>query len=233
MKSSRVALILAGCALAIALLETLTDVDMRLARVMAGSGASAFPLRHNWWAETVAHGLLKNVMVALGLCAVLPALADWIRPRARWPQRFRRRLRVVALSAVLVPLAVSLLKQASSSHCPWDLVEFGGLDTYVRLFEAPPPGASLGHCMPAGHASAGLWLVALAVFWLPERPRRASAVGAAMLAAGFAMGWVQQLRGAHFLSHTLWSMWIACAIVTVLWRCMDKKKGESDPPDAA
>jgi membrane-associated PAP2 superfamily phosphatase len=85
----------------------------------------------------------------------------------------------------------------------------------------------LGQCMPAGHASAGLWLVALAVFWLPERPRLAGAVGAAMLALGFAMGWVQQLRGAHFLSHTLWSMWIACAIVTVLWHCLYKKENAS------
>jgi len=222
MTFNRVALILAGCALTIALLETLTDVDLHLARVMAGPGPSAFQLRHNWWAATVAHGFLKNVMIVLGLCAVLPALADLIRPRARWSGRFRPRLRIVALSAVLVPLTVSLLKRASSSHCPWDLIEFGGAETYVRLFDAAPPGASAGQCMPAGHASAGLWLIALAVFWLPERPRFACAVGGAMLAVGFAMGWIQQLRGAHFLSHTLWSMWIACAIVALLWRLMYK-----------
>jgi len=222
MKFRWVALILAGCAVAIILLETLTDVDMRLARAAAGSGAAAFPLRHAWWAATVGHGLMKNVMIALGLCAVLPALADLIRPCARWDERFRLRLRVVALSALLVPLTVSLLKQASSSHCPWDLIEFGGTETYVRLFEAVPSVVSPGQCMPAGHASAGLWLVALAVFWLPERPRFACAVGGAMLSLGLAMGWIQQLRGAHFLSHTLWSMWIACAIVSLLWRLMYK-----------
>lgn len=233
MKCSRVVLILALCALAIVLLETLTDADMRLARAMAGPLPAAFPLRHNWWAASLGHVFMKNVMIVLGLCAVLPALADLIWPRQRWTVRFRLRLRVLALSAVLVPLTVSLLKQASASHCPWDLAAFGGSQTYVRLFEALAPGASPGHCMPAGHASAGLWLIALAVFWLPERPRRACAVGGAMLGVGFAMGWVQQLRGAHFLSHTLWSMWIACAIVTLLWHCMVTKKCESDLPEAA
>lgn len=38
----------------------------------------------------------------------------------------------------------------------------------------------------------------------------------ALLAGGLALGWMQQLRGAHFLSHTLWSAWIACAIVLAL-----------------
>jgi membrane-associated PAP2 superfamily phosphatase len=27
---------------------------------------------------------------------------------------------------------------------------------------------------------------------------------------------MQQMRGAHFLTHTLWSAWIACAIVLLL-----------------
>ena len=53
----------------------------------------------------------------------------------------------------------------------------------------------------------------LCVWWLPHRPRIAASVFAAGIAAGFALGWVQQLRGAHFLSHTLWSLWIAAALV--------------------
>ncbi|WP_374709539.1 hypothetical protein [Massilia scottii] len=38
-----------------------------------------------------------------------------------------------------------------------------------------------------------------------------------MLGLGFALGWVQQLRGAHFLTHTLWSMWWTCLIVSILY----------------
>jgi membrane-associated PAP2 superfamily phosphatase len=30
------------------------------------------------------------------------------------------------------------------------------------------------------------------------------------------VGYLQQLRGAHFMTHTLWSIWIACTIVVAL-----------------
>jgi membrane-associated PAP2 superfamily phosphatase len=227
MRFNTAVLALGAGAMAIILLG-MTDADMLLARAMAGNGPIPFPLRHHWFAETLAHGYLKNVMIALGACAVLPALADLWRRQVGWSARFRLRLRLLALAAVLVPLEVALLKQASSSHCPWDLIQFGGTETYVRLFEPAVTGAQAGHCMPAGHASAGLWLVALAVFWLPERPRRAAAVAVAALGVGLAMGVIQQLRGAHFLSHTLWSMWIACATVTVLWHLMYREQIESE-----
>ncbi|UUZ57577.1 hypothetical protein LP419_13670 [Massilia sp. H-1] len=38
------------------------------------------------------------------------------------------------------------------------------------------------------------------------------------------IGWIQQLRGAHFLTHTLWSMWIACALVITVWRVATRKR---------
>ena len=36
------------------------------------------------------------------------------------------------------------------------------------------------------------------------------------LALSLAFGWVQQMRGAHFLSHTLWSIWLSWTIVVGL-----------------
>ena len=209
-------MLFAACALAIAWLGACTNVDLRLADAMYDHAGHIFPMRHAWLAETFGHLYMKDFLVLLGACAVVPAIYDWWRPRARWTLMFRLRLRVVALSALLVPLAATMLKKASSSHCPWDLTDFGGSQTYVRLLDAVLSGAPAGHCMPAGHASGALWLVSLTVFWLPARPRKAAAVFCATLGFGFAVGWMQQLRGAHFLTHTLWSMWIACAIVYLL-----------------
>ena len=143
------------------------------------------------------------------------------------------RLRIVALSAVLVPLVTSLLKSRSIAHCPWDLARYGGAEPYVRIFEALPLGASAGHCLPAGHASSALWLVSVLVFWLPGAPRKAMLAAVFSLAAGFAVGWMQQLRGAHFLTHTLWSMWIACAIVfaLVLYAQRARRRNAETIPD--
>jgi len=54
------------------------------------------------------------------------------------------------------------------------------------------------------------------MLWYPERKRRCIAVGVVALVLSFGMGWVQQMRGAHFLSHTLWSLWLSWATVLVL-----------------
>jgi len=140
--------------------------------------------------------------------------------RWSWLQRFR--MRVVALSALIVPTVNGVLKQQSASHCPWDLQRYGGTEPYVRLFDYLPAGISPGNCMPAGHASSALWMVSLAVFFIPLRLRRAALVLAVFLGIGICVGWMQQLRGAHFLSHTLWSAWIALFTVFVIVLSMDR-----------
>lgn len=193
-----------------------TDLDLALADAVFDAASGVFPWRHAWLAETFGHVILKWLLMLLALGFIGRALADLAWPRAAMSGQARLRLRIVALSALLVPLAISMLKRFSTSHCPWDLLRYGGDQPYVRLFEALPAGAVAGQCLPAGHASSALWLVSLAVYWLPARPRMAGAVAVLALAFGAAVGYLQQLRGAHFMTHTLWSIWIACAIVLFL-----------------
>ncbi|MCC2970505.1 phosphatase PAP2 family protein [Massilia sp. IC2-476] len=213
----RLGALLALAALLILALGAWTDADLWLADAQYDRVTAGFPWREAWLTATFSHRIAKT---ALSVCAgviIALAIGDTI-----WPQRAfdrplaRLRLRVVAWSAVLVPLVVSLLKQSSNAHCPWDLARYGGAQPYVRLFEALPAGVLPGHCLPAGHASSALWLVSLVVFWLPGPARRAWRGLALCLAPGLALGWMQQMRGAHFLTHTLWSAWIACAIVLAL-----------------
>ena len=93
---------------------------------------------------------------------------------------------------------------------------YGGSEPLLRVLDWVPPGWHAGHCFPAGHASAGMWLAALAVFWLPHHPRRALAVFLGGSGVGLLLGWVQQMRGAHFLTHTLSTAWITSAVVLAL-----------------
>lgn len=198
-------------------LEECGDIDLLLADWLYDRAAGAFPWREAWLTATFGHGILKAGLMLLALVFVTAAIVDAVRPQAPLDRPFARlRLRVIACSAVLVPLATSLLKQTSNAHCPWDLERYGGNQPYVRLFEALPAGALPGHCLPAGHASSALWLVSLAVLWLPGPARTAWRALGLALAPGLALGWMQQMRGAHFLTHTLWSAWIACAIVLAL-----------------
>ena len=202
-------------ALLILWIGAFTDLDLRLADASYDAPHRLFPWRDTWLADRFSHVLLKRALTCLALLFIGAALWDWVWPR-RWSGLLRLQLRVVALSALLVPAAIALLKQLSVSHCPWDLQRYGGSAPYVRLLQAMPSGIDPGHCMPAGHASSALWMISLAVFFLPARPRAAGVALALLLAAGFGMGWLQQLRGAHFLTHTLWSMWIASAIVAIV-----------------
>lgn len=193
-----------------------TDIDLMLADALYDPGMHAFPWRHAWLTETFSHVILKELLTAAAVGVILVAMLDTWRPRGTRDGLARLRLRVVALSALFVPLVISMLKQASVAHCPWDLARYGGSEPYLRLFDALPFGVQAGHCLPAGHASSALWLVSLCVYWMPLRFGAARGVAAAALAFGGAVGWMQQLRGAHFLTHTLWSIWIACAIVLAL-----------------
>jgi membrane-associated PAP2 superfamily phosphatase len=208
-------LALAASAVLILWLGNYTDIDLRLADMVFDRGQGTFPLRHAWFAEQFNHVILKTALAGLALGAVAQALRDAWRPFPDWTHVHRLGMRVLALSAVTVPLVTSFLKRASNTHCPWDLERYGGSAPYIRLLESMPAGVEAGHCLPGGHASSALWLIALAAFWLPQQPRKALGVGVAMLLFGLGVGWVQQMRGAHFLTHTLWSGWVSCAVVWV------------------
>lgn len=207
---------LAVSAVLITMLGAWSNIDLELANRMFDNAHHVFPWRHSWFAERFSHEFMKAALVMTALLAIALVLLDALRPFASWTRLFRMQARIVAVAAAAVPLTTSMLKKASVSHCPWDLRQYGGAEPYVRLFDALPGGAHAGHCLPAGHASSALWLVALGVLFLPHAPRKALAVSAAGLLLGLGLGWVQQMRGAHFLTHTLWSAWIACAVVLAI-----------------
>lgn len=212
----RLTIMLVAGALAILWLGRCTDLDLMLADAVFDAQRRVFPWRDAWLTVTFNHVIVKQLLMLLALGIVGYALVDAWRPRAGLSALGRLQLRTVALSAVLVPAVTSALKHLSTSHCPWDLLRYGGEQPYVRLFGTAPAATLPGQCLPAGHASSALWLVALAVCWLPERPSRARAAALLAIGAGATVGYLQQLRGAHFMTHTLWSIWIASTIVVAL-----------------
>jgi len=219
--------------LAILWIGRATDIDLMLADAVYDTASGAFPWRHAWLTDTFSHVILKGLLTLAAAWFILAAARDLWRPHPGRDALDRLRLRVVALSALLVPLVISMLKQASVAHCPWDLARYGGTEPYLRLFDALPLGVPAGHCLPAGHASTALWLVSLCVYWLPSRPGAARRVALLALLLGGLVGWMQQLRGAHFLTHTLWSIWIACAVVLAIvaglqWRPLRKEAAAHD-----
>jgi len=197
-------------------LAQFTSIDLWLAVSHFDVATQRFAWRDHWFAAVMMHRWVKVPLILFGATLLLLALSEtlWRWPRLQAADRWR--LRSSAALALCIPLSISLVKQFSASHCPWSLERYGGQTPYLRLLDALPAGFDPGACFPAGHASSALWLAGLCVWWLPHRPRAAAVVFAAGLAAGLGLGWVQQMRGAHFLSHTLWAVWIAAAWVWAL-----------------
>ncbi|MBC5765040.1 phosphatase PAP2 family protein [Ramlibacter albus] len=167
---------------------------------------SGFPLRHHWLLTTVLHDGARWLSWAL---ALLLCVGAWrpAGPLARLPVAQRLQL---AVSTLVAAAAVSLLKGFSVTSCPWDLQQFGGVAQYVSHWSQLADGGA-GHCFPAGHASSGFVFVAGWFAFRDNDRSHAATWLAGSLAAGTLLGIAQQLRGAHFMSHTLWTAWICCA----------------------
>ena len=207
---------LALSAFAILLVGEFTPIDLMIEDYYYDSTLKIFPWKNAWFAKVLMHVYVKNLILSCGLLLYSILLFDIFKPLNILNSWLRFRLRFVAVASVVIPLTLSLLKKNSVLHCPWDIDRYNGNAPFLKLLDYVPKGLDAGACFPAGHASTGLWLASLCVFWLPTNSTKAKQVFALGLSVGFILGWVQQMRGAHFLFHTLWSMWIASFIILLM-----------------
>lgn len=143
----------------------------------------------------------------------------------RWRERFgcthpagRLHLMVALATLATGPALVGVGKAVTNVFCPSEIRRYGGDVPYATLCGGYPEDdrpVRKGHCFPAGHASGGFALFALAGF---ARTRRGRGLGmGAGLLAGGSMGAYQMLKGAHYLSHTLFTL-VFIAWIFLLWR---------------
>jgi membrane-associated PAP2 superfamily phosphatase len=208
----QVAMLVAGAAASLYAFET-TDLDRQVARLFFDAGQGLFPLRHTALFEFVLHTGAKQATYLAAAAALVVCWRGW-RGRLAWLPR--RNALLAAAGMILIPVSVSVLKLVTRRYCPWDITEFGGYAPYLRLLEPAPADIKAGQCFPAGHASTGyLWIV----WGLALRPagRRSARIGLMVgVFAGGLLGGARMAQGAHFLSHTLATLWWAWALSLVL-----------------
>lgn len=207
---------LAISALIIFLVGEFTQIDLMIEDYYYSSTLKTFPWKNAWFAKVFMHVYVKNLILCFGFLLYSTLLIDFFKPLRTTNRSLRFRLRFVAIASAIIPIAISLLKKYSALHCPWDIDRYNGNAPFLKLLDYVPKGLEAGACFPAGHASTSLWLASVCVFWLPNNPKKAQYMFALGLCTGFILGWVQQMRGAHFLFHTLWSMWIASLIILIM-----------------
>lgn len=197
----RHAMVSASC-LALLLLWDASPGDLWLAQAMASNGRFVWRehVALTWWAHDAARGV--GWLVVLWLCAGL-----------RWPTGSLRRLSLAqraqwVISTLLALALIAIAKGFNTTQCPWDLAAFGGHAPWIGHGPWSWGRAAGGHCFPAGHASTGFALLGAYFVWRPVDVRTAKRWLVAAFAVGMALGLSQQWRGAHFMSHTLWTAWL-------------------------
>lgn len=192
--------ITAAAGLAVVLWDA-TGADLAVAQ-LAG-GPAGFPWKDSLWAAR-AHAWGRNAS-GVALAFLLLAVVRPFGPLRALGRGERLHLLLATAGAMLL---VTALKHASATSCPWDLQAFGGSARHLSHWRWGEADGGPGRCFPAGHASAAFGFVTGYFALRLQRPRAARLWLAAALLAGLAFGLVQQWRGAHFASHTLWTGWL-------------------------
>ncbi|MCV2358585.1 phosphatase PAP2 family protein [Paucibacter sp. TC2R-5] len=179
--------------------------------------AEGFPWREAWLTSSLAHEGGR----ALGWAVLIWQLSDalWVKPKSMTPSKRERLfwLGVAVANIVFVPA----LKRVNLTSCPWELSEFGGAAHYVPHWLMGVYDGGPGHCFPSGHAIAAFGFFGLYFLWRPYRPTLARVILGLVLAFGAAFGLAQMARGAHYLSHTLWTgfiCWTLCVLADLYAR---------------
>lgn len=187
--------------LALILAWDFSGLDLWMAQLFGGP--QGFSQTNSWLWAGLLHDDLRPFPWLLEIALIIAIW--WPIGSLRLISRARRAQ--FALTTLLALLLVSSIKMHSSTSCPWDLEQFGGLAQHVSHWAWGARDGGSGGCFPAGHASAGFAF--LGGFFALRHGAANSAkrwlIGAMM--AGLILGMAQQIRGAHYMSHTLWTAW--------------------------
>lgn len=190
-----------------------SGVDLYLADAIYRWSGDSWRWRDAWLTATLVHEYGRTLVAALVLVLLLLITASW---RVAAIQPFRSGLCYVLVSALLAGLIVNIGKRLTQVDCPWDLLRYGGTADYVRNFTSHADAGGVGGCFPAGHASAGYGWFGFYYFVRQHWPRWRNPALLGVLLLGLVFGVGQQLRGAHFLSHDVWTLGICWSVATAL-----------------
>lgn len=189
-------------------------LDRYLTDLFFDAQQHGFPFKHHPFLEQFMHLGLKWLMVAIALSALAISFVAYRVARLRV---YRKPLLWVFVGMVISTSIVATLKRYNLHGCPWDLAMYGGDLPFFELFSAPPFGVEVGRCFPAGHPSGGFALLAFYFAFGRLKQRFATWMLWIAVAMGLVMGMAQVIRGAHFMSHVLWSGWVVWLVLLILY----------------
>lgn len=157
---------------------------------------------NSWWVNELTH---EGGRFLVGIVFSI-SLLIWIRSFfVAWLRPLRRASGFLCLAMLLGIGTVATAKLFTNVDCPWSLEIFGEDRPYIHLFADRPDTLPETQCFPAGHASAGFSLMSLYFVFLEYNAQWAKRGLFIGIILGSIFGLGQQIRGAHFFSHDVWS----------------------------
>ncbi|WP_019675022.1 phosphatase PAP2 family protein [Arsukibacterium perlucidum] len=188
------------------LLLDVGGIDIWLATKFYALEGYTWALKDYWVTEQLLHIGARKLNYVLALAILL--ITAYFQVINKTQPQLSKAFLALCLSLICSFTLVAYFKAISNVACPWSLSLFGGNEPYFHLLQNRPSYLPYSQCFPAGHASVGYAWVALYYFFKcckAEYRLLGLAVG---LTAGFILGLTQQLRGAHFMSHDITTLFI-------------------------
>lgn len=207
-------LFLAFSAVFLWLLFDYTNLDLWISSQFYDYDTKLWPYKYTFWTYQILYLGIKNVLIGYG--AILLLLFGWSFKNKKLAP-YRPVFLFLILCLILVPLEIAGLKEIIRKSRPEQIYQFGGTMPHTRLFESLWNEHDARN-WPGGHASGGAALLSLYfAFRLYSKKWGRIALGFALLVWGL-MSWDQVMRGQHFLSHNLWTLWFAWLTILLLYQ---------------
>lgn len=188
--------------LVISIYISAADLDRSIADYFYSIQGNSWAWKESWITEDFFHkgGRSLSILLALALLGLVIAsgFSFWLSPH-------KKPLLYLFVATAGGSLLISLFKSTLAVSCPWEFDRYGGDLLYVNIFEQLVLRNGEG-CFPAGHASAGYAWISAYFFGVYYQSRWRWPGLVIPLLVGLVLGVVQQIRGAHFISHDIWSL---------------------------
>lgn len=213
----RFVILLPAYAIGLGIFFQYSGLELLIVSPFYDSENAIWPLKDHWLIQSVLHIFAQHLMKLFGL--LLLGVILYLSFTKKNPP-LRKALGCGFLAMAAGVTVVGYLKGQTRLYCPWDLEMFGGELPHHLLFQSLVSDSPIGHAFPSAHAAVGFSFLSVyfaAAMFAPQWRFRALGFG---LGLGFLFGFVQQMRGAHFLSHDLFSLaicWLAALLIHIIF----------------
>jgi membrane-associated PAP2 superfamily phosphatase len=186
----------------ISIFITVSDVDRIVADYFYAIQGNQWAWKDSFIAEQFFHKGGRNLSLIFALASLALLISSCFQNSLG---AHTKPLLYLFLATTGGSLLISILKASFSVPCPWEFYRYGGTLDYHNLIEQLFLRNGSG-CFPAGQASAGYAWVSCYFLGLHYQSKWRWAGLIIPILAGIILGFAQQIRGAHFISHDLWTL---------------------------